>query len=164
MARHQNLNEIICRAFNSANIPATKEPSGLSRSDGKRPDGLSLIPWQAGKSVTWDVTVIHSLADSYLSSATAPGAVAEIAANRKTEKYAELSQPYIFQPLAFETLGAINESAQIFVKDLGRRITLISDDPREASFLFQRLSVTVQRFNAIAFRCGFATPSSDPDS
>jgi len=30
----------------AANIPTVKEPSGLRRSDGKRPDGLTLIPWQ----------------------------------------------------------------------------------------------------------------------
>ena len=163
MVRHQNLNEIIYRAFVSANIPVTKEPSGLSRSDGKRPDGLSLIPWQAGKSVTWDVTVTHSLADSYMFTASTPGAAAEIAANRKIDKYADLAQSHIFQPLAFETLGALNESGRLFIKDLGRRITLVSGDPREASFLFQRLSVTVQRFNAVAFRCGFISPS-EPDS
>jgi len=33
--------------------PVSKEPSGLSRSDGKRPDGLTPIPLRAGK---WDVT------------------------------------------------------------------------------------------------------------
>ena len=41
--RHHALNDLIARAFAFAGIPATKEPEGLSRSDGKRPDGLSLI-------------------------------------------------------------------------------------------------------------------------
>jgi len=35
--------------------------------------------------------------------------------------------------------------------NLGRLLGQISGDPREASFLFQRLSVVIQRFNAIAF-------------
>ena len=43
-----------------------KEPSGLFRSDGKRPDGLTLIPWQRRLSLTWDVTVATTLADSYI--------------------------------------------------------------------------------------------------
>ena len=47
--RHQALNDVVARAFTSANIPVTKEPNGLSRLDGKRPDGLTLIPWQSGK-------------------------------------------------------------------------------------------------------------------
>ena len=30
-------------------IPSSKEPHGLVRSDGKRPDGLTLVPWKGGK-------------------------------------------------------------------------------------------------------------------
>ena len=30
-----------------ARIPSTVEPTGLSRSNGKRPDGLTLVPWSA---------------------------------------------------------------------------------------------------------------------
>ena len=40
-ARHHTLNDLIARAFASGGFPATKEPQGLSRSDGKRPDGLT---------------------------------------------------------------------------------------------------------------------------
>ena len=45
----------------------TFEPTGLSRSDGKCPDGLSLIPWERGRPLVWDVTVPDSLAVSYWS-------------------------------------------------------------------------------------------------
>ena len=38
----------------------------ITRLDGKRPDGLALIPWQGGKPLTWDVSVVSTLADSYL--------------------------------------------------------------------------------------------------
>ena len=48
------------------------------RSDGKWPDGLSLVPWEAGKPLAWDVTVICRLADSYV----AAGSAAEEAATR----------------------------------------------------------------------------------
>jgi len=51
------------RSFSAADVPVIKEPSGLLRSDGKRPDGLSLVPWQSGKALCWDVTVICPLAD-----------------------------------------------------------------------------------------------------
>ena len=43
-ARHHALNDLIARSFASAGVPVTKEPSGLFRTDGKRPDGLTLIP------------------------------------------------------------------------------------------------------------------------
>ena len=54
-----------------------KEPTVLTRLDGKRPDGLTLVPWQEGKPVTWDITVGSTLAQSYLhaSGHSAAGAV-----------------------------------------------------------------------------------------
>jgi len=81
--RHHAINDVIARSLIAAGIPVTKEPCSLTRTDGKRPDGLTLIPWQAGKPLTWDVTVVSTLADSYvhLSSQSAGGA-AEAAANR----------------------------------------------------------------------------------
>ena len=42
--RHSSLNDIIGRSLESAKIPCHLEPSGLLRSDGKRPDGASLVP------------------------------------------------------------------------------------------------------------------------
>jgi len=36
--------------------------------------------------------------------------------------------------------------------ELGKRISAISGEAREASFLFQRASVLVQRFNAVLLR------------
>ena len=41
-----------------AKIQSIKEPLCLD-DNGKRPDGASLIPWQRGKCVTWDVTVTY---------------------------------------------------------------------------------------------------------
>jgi len=46
-ARHHALNDLVGRALVSAGIPCTKEPLSLSRSDGKQPEGLSLLPWEA---------------------------------------------------------------------------------------------------------------------
>jgi len=43
---HNVMNGIIFRLLSSAGIPASKEPTGLTRLDGKRPDGLTLVPWQ----------------------------------------------------------------------------------------------------------------------
>jgi len=37
-----------------------------------------------------------------------------------------------------------------FLSDLGRRITQSTDDNRESAFLFQQLSVLIQRCNAVA--------------
>ena len=36
-------------------------------------------------------------------------------------------------------------------QEIGRRITIITEDTRETTFLFQRLSMTLQRGNAVSF-------------
>ena len=77
----------------SASIPNTKELQGLSWSDGKRPGGLTLVPWQSGKPLVWDVTVVCHLADSYTASAARdPSSTAEMAALNKTAIYAKLTE------------------------------------------------------------------------
>ena len=77
-----------------------KEPVGL---DGKRPGGLTLILWQDGKSLTWGVTVVSTLADSYLHvTSHSAGGAAEIASVRKESKYSALPSDYLFQQIAFE--------------------------------------------------------------
>jgi hypothetical protein len=141
-ARHNALNDIIWRSLNKAGVPSIKEPPGLSRTDGKRPDGLTLIPWKNGKSVVWDATVVNSLADSYVATcAITSGGAAEIAVTRKMIKYTELASSYIFVPLAFETLGCIAPQSCDFIKDLGRRLSAASGDIRKSLFLFQRISI-----------------------
>ena len=66
ITRQRDLHDIIWRAFGAAGISAVEEPSGLDRQDGKRPDGLTLIPWHGGRSLVWDVTVVSPLAASYV--------------------------------------------------------------------------------------------------
>ena len=147
----------------SAGVPATKEPVGLIRRDGKRPDGMTQIPWRSGKLLVWDVTVVSTLADSYVATAArGRGEVAEPAAVRKCNKYADISSTYTFFPIALETLGPMNYLAYRFLEELGRRISDVTGDSREGSFLFQRLSVTIQQFNAALFRETFAW-HDDPD-
>jgi len=93
---HHALNDLVARSFASAGTPVTKEPSGFFRTDGKRPDGLTLVPWQSGMSLCWDVTVICPLAESYVTrSAGEGGAAAEVAASNKEEKYANIGSQYL---------------------------------------------------------------------
>ena len=74
------------------------------------PTGVTLLPWIEGKCVTWDVTASDILAQSYVhETSQTPGAAAEAAAERKTNKYSSLAQSYLFVPVAAETMGAINK-------------------------------------------------------
>jgi len=89
-----------------AAVPVVKEPAGLVRQDGKRPDGLTLIPYANGRSLIWDVTVVCSTADSYIDLAVqGPDSVAEMAASRKQAKYVALQTHHIFQPIAEKAMG-----------------------------------------------------------
>ena len=87
----------------------------------------------------------------------ATGAAAEMAASRKLAKYASLSAAYLVQPTALETLGPINESAVEFLNHLGHRIAAFSSDDKERQFLYQRLSIALQRFNAILLHESFVS-------
>ena len=74
-----------------AETKAVKEPQGLGRDDGKRPDGLTLVPWQSGH------TVAHTLATFYVSPNTLQaGSAAAAASATKTTKYSTLSATHMF--------------------------------------------------------------------
>ena len=116
--RHNYINDLVYHALLQAGLPSTKEPAGLLRTDGKRLDGLTNVPLQAGRSAVWDVTVADTLADSYLASTSMiVAAAAQLAAFRKETKYVELSTTHHFVPLAFESLGPIGSKATIFCKN-----------------------------------------------
>jgi len=59
-------------------------------------------------------------------------------------------------PVAIETSGVMNQLAVDLVSEIGRRITSVTEDTRETMFLFQRLSVALQRGNAVSFLATFA--------
>ena len=99
------------------------------------------------------MTVVHTLAASYVSqSAVQAASAATAASERKSAKYSSLSRlssSHIFCPVAIETLGPLADEAQHFLTEIGRRATRCTADPREAAFLYQRISVAIQRFNAV---------------
>jgi hypothetical protein len=65
-SRHTEINCIINRSLTYIHVNSTLEPNGLSRDNGKRPDGMTLVPWIKGQPLVWDVTVVDTLADSYV--------------------------------------------------------------------------------------------------
>ena len=164
ISRHHAVNDVIAHALTSAGIPILKEPTGILTSSCLRPDGLTLVPWQGGKALAWDATIATTLADSYLAaSASSAGSAAESAASRKLDKYTDLSADYLFQPVALESLGPVSSSTSAFLSDLGKRISSVSGDPRAESYLLQRLSVCIQRFNAVLLHQSFIERQSEPD-
>ena len=109
--RHQLGNDVIREAFRSAAIPSTLEPTGLLRNDGRRPDGLTMLPWHRGRSLAWDFTCANRLAASHSSKASQPGStVATMKETLKRSHYSDLPEHVVFEPVSFETLGGIGES------------------------------------------------------
>jgi hypothetical protein len=123
---------------------------------------MTLIPWRNGKALIWDATVIDTLAPSYLQQTSRrAGAAAEVAEDRKNSKYQAFLNSHVFVPVAMETMGPMNDKGLELVSDIGRLLAQVTGDSRETSFLHQRLSVTVQRFNAVAFGGTMATIQRD---
>jgi len=150
--RHSLVNDEVFRAFTRAGIPARKEPAGLIPVSPLRPDGTTVTPWSRGRCVAWDVTCPDTLAASHLDgSAMSAGSAAEHAAILKTQKYRQLESTHCFVPIALETLGAINTEGLALLNCLGGRCIAVTSDPRERMFLFQRLSMAIQRGNVACF-------------
>jgi len=55
----------------------------------------------------------------------------------------------------------MNESVCLSFEELGKRICDVTGDSRELSFIFQQLSITIQRFNAALYRETFVLHDSE---
>ena len=67
----------------------------------------------------------------------------------KKVKYACLDGSYMFVPIVVKNLGVPSALTRQLLSNLGSRLADISGESRETSYLFQRCSVLVQRFNAV---------------
>ena len=148
---HSSLNNIVFRAMSAAKVPtAAKVPSrleqsGIYRSDGKRPDGMSIVPWKSGELLVRDVTCADNFAPSYTSIASSkPGAVASQAEERKCSKDSHLSSNHIFTPISIETSGSLGPKTRDFLKELGYRLRQAAGEINSSSYLLQCFSIAVQ--------------------
>ena len=95
----------------------------------------------------------HKLAHRFSTRQATSGAgcVAALAVVGKEAKYSYLPTTYQFQPVAIETTsGAVGPSTRVFLKDLGRRVRREAGEVMATPYLFQRISVAVQRGNTAA--------------
>ena len=149
--RHAALNECVRRALQGANVPSLLEPVGIDRGDGRRPDGITIFPFSEGKCLCWDATCVDTYAATHVNgSAVSPGSAAREAEDEKRRKYAALGARYRFEPIAMETAGTYGSTTGALLTEIGRRITNVTDDPRETLWLEQRISLAVQRGNAFS--------------
>jgi hypothetical protein len=84
------------------------------------------------------------------------GFAPEMACKRKHSKYSSIiSSNYIFNGLAFETLGPWCQEAIDFINVIGNRHIAESGDSKSKKFLFERISLAIQRGNAASIRGTF---------
>ena len=127
---------------------------------------LTLVPWQGGLCLIWNATVtdtfvhlsfvhlVHAWRCSYGS------------------RYQKTLQIFCHQPnvLTRSSCIAIGEHGtyqcrrrSTIVRRNDERLISVSSDTKESYFLFQRLSISGQRFNKVAFRGSFPSSKVDID-
>ena len=98
-SKHSNLKALIKQSLSSSHIPSFLEPRHLYRTDQKRPDVLTLVPWAVVKQLLWDVMVVDSLVPCRINAGSVynPGTAAAEAEEQKNDKYKDLvDDRYIF--------------------------------------------------------------------
>ena len=121
------------------------KPTCLSCSDGKRLDGMSIIPWTSGRILTWDASCCDTFAASDITQCrTELGAVATQTESNKVSKYDHLDSSYLFNPLVFKSSGTFGPKAKEFLKDLGHRVRKVTLEDNAYQFLVQRITLAVQ--------------------
>ena len=119
--------------MSAAHLPSRLGPTGLSYSDGKRPDGVTLVPWKSGRLLVWDATCPDTFAPSHLPSATREAGAVAAQAEQSKQKYTALYQCHIFTPLAIETAGPFTPETFSFLRGLGCHLKQVT---REAKSFF----------------------------
>ena len=146
---HAELNDVIRHALQRAGLPSVLEPPRLDRSDGRRPDGITVFPFRNGRSLVWDCTCVDTYAASHLiGAAFEPGSAGGEAEMRKRLKYERLDDAYIFEAVAIETTGVYRPSTTVILKLIDRRLVELTGEPRESVWIKQRQALAVLRGNA----------------
>src|SRR6218665_2204236 len=103
-----------------------------------------------GLCLTWDVTVPDTHAMSHLAHTSInAGEAAERAAESKRTMYSTITNTHAIVAVVVETEGAWCREGLQLISELGSRIRDATHDPMETSYIFQRISVALQRENAI---------------
>ena len=66
---------------------------------------------------------------------------------QKSKHYQDLTN-YHFIPIAVETFGAWGSQGRKLIKEIGKRIQEVTGEKRSTFYLFQTISIAIQRGNA----------------
>ena len=108
-----------------------------------------MLPWKCGRPSVWDATCSDTFDPSYTNLATTrAGSIADLAQRRKASQY--LQSSYLFSPVSVETLGSFGKKTGYFLREIARRIKTATGEAQSFHHLIQRLSVAIQRGNAMS--------------
>ena len=103
------------------------------------------------KILVWDFTCPDTVARSHVQGcAQEAGSAANTAEERKLSHYSDLSSNNFVAPVAVETYGSLGAVSSSFIKDLSKRLIVATGDKKSGSYFRQRLSMVIQRGNALA--------------
>ena len=109
------------------------------------------MPWSNGRHLSWDFTCSDTLAATYPpKTSVEAGRLADKQEEIKLKRYENLASSHIVMPVGVETLGSWGSMGLSFIKEVGLRITMVTKESRATTFLFQALSLAIQRGNAIS--------------
>ena len=132
---------VVKESLGSAKISSQLEPNGVLRSDSKRPDRLSLVPWKWAQSLVWAITCTYTYAQSHL----ALVGIEELSIYHKRNLYQELDSVYLLVSLAFETSRAFGW-LQPFFTDLGKWV----EEPR--AYILLCFSMWLLKFSGVTWQ------------
>ena len=140
--RHNNCNVLLKEALKTAQIPY--QPVGLFWKDGRRSDGLTLIPWSVGRKLVWDFTCFSRLANSNVQSRSLPGSSPATQAEiKKRLFFSDLSIFFLFEPVAIDTSVAIGKTSLTSLQDLARRVDTVTGELASFRKLKQRFNLAI---------------------
>lgn len=110
---------------------------------------MSLVPWARGRPLLWDYTCADTFAPFYVESTSRQvGFPSRQAERKKFTHYIDLSNQFIFIPVASETSAVIGKIGLDLIKKIGSKIANVTNEKRSTSYLIQRTSVAIQEGNA----------------
>lgn len=158
LLQHSGINSVIIRSLSSAKISFSVEPHSLCRLDGKCPDGVTISSWKSGRSLVWDVNCADTYAAFNIPQSTRKArAIAMEEEEMMKVKYQDIAKAHYFVPVVIETSGAFGPAALELLTDISRKVRKVT---HSQGYLFQQVSVALQRGNAAAILGTFPVDTS----
>ena len=148
------MRDIVAAAGKAAGLYTQVELRDIVPGRRSRPGDVTLHNWVNGRTVAVDVTVVSPVVNTVVRSAALKGGAAAAAAEARKDKHALeacRTQNIDFLPLALESFGGYGRRALSFIRQLAHFVAQRSGRTRseETRYLFQSISVELQRGNAI---------------